>query len=106
MAARKHPMKQWEKARRKAQPILKKLMAFIFGEIHMTHSQVTAALAALDKVMPDLKPVEYQGNPNAPVTHEIIRVITEPQNVVSSGMPSERPLPPIQSLRSIDGRVT
>ena len=81
MAARNHPMKQWEKDRRKAQPILKKLMAFIFGEIHMTNSQVTAALAALDKVMPDLKPAEYQGNPDAPDVHAVTRVIVDSKDV-------------------------
>ena len=81
MAARKHPMKQWEKDRRKAQPILKKLMAFIFGEVHMTNSQVTAALAALDKVVPDLKPVEYRGNHDAPVVHAVMRVIFDPKDV-------------------------
>jgi len=79
MAARKHPMKQWEKDRRKAQPLLKKLMAFIFGEIHMSNSQVTAALAALDKVMPDLKPVEYRGTPDAPVVHAVTRVVVDPK---------------------------
>ncbi|MBV7523148.1 hypothetical protein KW834_01805 [Pseudomonas sp. PDM29] len=84
MAARKHPMKQWEKDRRKAQPILKKLMAFIFGEIHMTNSQVTAALAALDKVMPDLKPVEYQRNPDTPLVHGVMRGIVDPKAVAEA----------------------
>lgn len=79
MAARKHPMKQREKDRRKAQPILKKLMAFVFGEIHMTHSQVTAAFAALDKVMPDLKPLKNQGNPDEPGIHMMTRVIVVPK---------------------------
>ena len=81
MAARNHPMKQWEKDRRKAQPILKKLMAFIFGEIHMTHSQVKASLATLDKVMPDLKPVEYRSGGNVPILHTVTRVIVDPKAV-------------------------
>jgi len=89
MAARKHPMKQWEKDRRKAQPILKKLMAFIFGEIHMTSSQVSAALAALDKVMPDLKPVEHRSGGDAAVVHAIKRVIVDNRIATDSGTPSQ-----------------
>lgn len=55
----------------------------------MTDSQLKATFVAIYKVMPELKGIEYHGNPNVPVIHEIIRVITEPRIVVSNGMPSE-----------------
>ena len=64
-----------------ATQILKRLQGFVFtdpdnpkpGDVRMTRTQATVALALLRKVLPDLASVEISGNPDRPMTVQVVR---------------------------------
>lgn len=47
--------------------ILKVLLEHVEGRREMSASQVTAGIALLKKVMPDLQSIEHLGNPDNPI---------------------------------------
>lgn len=77
MPARKTPQRQWEKDRRTATLLMKKLEACIDGKIVLTTSQVAAIKIMLNKLLPDLKAIEHSSNPDHPVITKITRVIID-----------------------------
>lgn len=47
--------------------ILKALMDHVDGKRDMNATQVTAGIALLKKVLPDLQSIELSGNPDSPI---------------------------------------
>lgn len=85
MGARKTPQRAWEQREVRAAKLVKRLETFAHcdasdpenGPKLMTKGQVTAAVALLKKMLPDLKTVELVGDPTQPVVTKIVREIVD-----------------------------
>lgn len=77
MAARRGPpvnalMTNEHRAKIKSSQILNALQEHVLGKRAMQQTQVTAAVALLRKVMPDLSQTTMTGDPNNPIEHRVI----------------------------------
>jgi hypothetical protein len=76
MAARKGPslpaMTHEHRSKIKVSQILNALEEHVMGKRDMQQTQVTAAVALLRKVMPDLSQTTMSGDANNPVLHRVI----------------------------------
>lgn len=60
--------------------ILNALIEHVDGKREMTSTQVTAGIALMKKVLPDLSAVEVSGDEDKPLTHVIERRIVKADN--------------------------
>ena len=58
--------------------ILNALIEHVEGRREMSSTQVTAGVALMKKVLPDLSNVEVRGDAENPLVHEIRRTIIDP----------------------------
>lgn len=60
--------------------IINRLQSHVMGEADMSPSQVNAAKTLLGKVIPDLKAIEHNGDPESPLHHKhvIERRVVDP----------------------------
>lgn len=60
--------------------ILNALIEHVEGKREMSSSQVTAGVALMKKVLPDLQYTEHGGDENNPVRHKIEMIIVDPSD--------------------------
>jgi hypothetical protein len=61
--------------------ILNALIEHVEGKREMSGTQVTAGIALMKKVLPDLSTIEHKGDANSPLTITVIeRRIVDPDN--------------------------
>lgn len=96
MAARIHKPTPREQKLKIGAKILKRLERFYYADLSdpeqarkyaMSKEQVSAALGALRKYIPDLKCVEFVGDPDKPLIHRIEREIVDPQAQDAASIP-------------------
>ena len=60
--------------------VLNALVEHVEGKREMSSTQVTAGIALMRKVLPDLSNTEISGTDDAPLVHKVVREIVRPSN--------------------------
>lgn len=67
------------------------------GDVRMTRTQAMVALSLLRKVLPDLAAVEVSGNPDKPLSIQLVRF--------SDGVVIDQPANPIKTLADLSNSI-
>ena len=77
MPTKKNTSSQQATDRKEARKLMNRLGEFLFGDERISESELASIAVSLDRLMPDMKPVEWTGEAEKPKPQPITRTIID-----------------------------